>query len=175
MEFGHSALPQEFWEKVRVRDDGCWEWIGYINRSGYGSFRGRGVHRFVMEVLEGVSIDMVVDHACHNRETCQRRGRSLGAECPHRRCCNPAHLEVVTQWENLKRSAAWTTERRMPYPDLTKRCRSDRRRVRLHPLMPHAGEGGDIPFDMDSAYDELDAVVDSLLLAHNLKWNKGTS
>lgn len=38
-----------------------------------------------------------VDHACHNRDASCEGGRS----CPHRRCCNPAHLRDVTQRENL--------------------------------------------------------------------------
>jgi hypothetical protein len=39
----------------------------------------------------------VVDHLCHTSEC------DLGDGCPHRACCNPAHLDPKTQQENTLR------------------------------------------------------------------------
>lgn len=57
-------------------------------------------HRYAYEVYVGdIPTGMQVDHRCHTDDTtCPG-----GAECPHRRCCNPAHLELVTNAENTLR------------------------------------------------------------------------
>ena len=82
----------------------CWPWRGHVTRNGYGRVRKAGVlhiaHRLSVE-LDGREIpdDMHVDHTCHNRDlTCNG-----GITCPHRRCVNPAHLEVVTPQTNILR------------------------------------------------------------------------
>lgn len=73
------------------RASGCWEWLGYINKYGYGSFwyrgRMRGAHRSYYEILNGpIAAGMEIDHLCRNT-----------------RCVNPAHLEAVTKLENIRR------------------------------------------------------------------------
>lgn len=116
MEFDDSALPQRFWSKVRIRQDGCWEWTGYVDPGGYGIYGGRGVHRVVMQAVRDIPDGLVVDHTCHDPALCR-----LDTKCPHRRCCNPAHLRITTHAQNtlsgasphskkenaLRRRAAW--------------------------------------------------------------------
>ena len=86
------SISDRFWEKVHKSDDGCWEWVACKNY-GYGIFRDRSrqksinAHRIAYELTVGPIPDgMQVDHLCRNRG-----------------CVNPAHLEVVTQTENLMR------------------------------------------------------------------------
>lgn len=50
-----------------------------------------------------------VDHVCHNLAV--DRGECAGGACFHRSCVNPAHLEAVTQIENLRRSQLWIAGR----------------------------------------------------------------
>lgn len=74
-------------------DNDCWEWEGARKPGGYGVFHYNGkdhpAHRISVILLKGVSIPrgMVVMHLCHNPP-----------------CCNPDHLKVGTQKENMQMS-----------------------------------------------------------------------
>lgn len=81
-----------FVDRIILRPDGCWDWGGNITTGGYGRFAtadGKTVaaHRYVWLWLRGrIDEEKVIDHLCRNRA-----------------CCNPEHLEPVTQRENLRR------------------------------------------------------------------------
>lgn len=86
-------------------DDGCWPWVGPVHPNGYGAayLAGGGqttAHRAVWQALRGPIPDgLVLDHRCHNDdESC-----TLTTACPHRRCCNPTHLEPVSRGLNSSR------------------------------------------------------------------------
>jgi hypothetical protein len=87
-------LRTRFERKVARRaDDKCWPWLGGLTSSGYGMQRcGSAVapaHRVAWVLANGRDIPegLVIDHLCGSRT-----------------CCNPAHLEAVTQSENVRRS-----------------------------------------------------------------------
>lgn len=90
--WGDSRLPSRFWEKVSPDPNGgCWLWTRLCDRAGYGLFRWRrrmvSTHRLAYLTLVGEHASgLVLDHLCRVR-------------C----CCNPAHLEPVTQRENNRR------------------------------------------------------------------------
>lgn len=90
--FGDDRLPRRFWNKVSPDPvTGCWLWTAYTTPKGYGQFgvggRTRIAHRLVYEVLVGEILDgLVTDHLCRVR-------------C----CVNPAHIEPVTNQENVLR------------------------------------------------------------------------
>jgi hypothetical protein len=94
---GHGAPPKRqpmaprFWAKVK-RGEGCWEWQGARNRSGYGLFQlGRRnggstlAHRVAWWLHHGTPPDVDV-HVCHH--------------CDNPPCCNPAHLFLGTDADN---------------------------------------------------------------------------
>lgn len=68
---------------------GCWNWVGALDRYGYGRKAKTSAHRwyyrkFIGEIPNGLTID----HLCRNRQ-----------------CVNPDHLEAVSMRENLRRGS----------------------------------------------------------------------
>lgn len=90
--FGDERLPSRFWARVTLDACGCWLWTGSTNRGGYGNFSHLGevsAHRSAFHALVGpIPAGMHLDHLCRVRS-----------------CCNPAHLEPVTNRENARRGA----------------------------------------------------------------------
>ena len=87
----HQRLP--FSERVLSgADDACWPWLGTVDPDGYGytTFEGkqRRAHRVALARAKGLSMaaieGLVVLHLCDNPP-----------------CCNPAHLLLGTQAENV--------------------------------------------------------------------------
>lgn len=85
-------LADRLWPRINKRGDGCWVWTGALNASGYGVI-GLGamtlarVHRLTYEMLVGpIPEGLQLDHLCRVRA-----------------CCNPTHLEPVTNRENFLR------------------------------------------------------------------------
>lgn len=110
---GSPELPprpspsERFWAKVdRCGPDECWPFLGYVKTNGYGVFdtwipdhQRHYAHRFAYNDRVGPIPDgLDVDHQCHNLDASCPGGWS----CPHRRCCNPAHLRVCTRATNLR-------------------------------------------------------------------------
>ncbi len=143
--FGDPRLPTRFWDKVRVLDDGCWEWTASRNR-GYGRFSPSGqqrdvyAHRYAYEILIGaIPGGLQSDHLCRNRA-----------------CVNTAHLEVVTNRQNTLRGEGITAQQARqthcnkghPFDLMNTRIYRGRRYCRPcrnawnsnHPRLPMVGE-----------------------------------
>ena len=105
---GRSVPSNEerFWSCVD-RSGGqwsCWSWKAPTSVYGYAYFRLDGTrvfaHRLAYQWLVGPIPDgLVLDHLCHTRDKSCVGGNS----CPHRRCVNPAHLQPVSDRENIQR------------------------------------------------------------------------
>ena len=81
-----------------VDENGCWIWTGALSSTGYGAVRWEGriwnTHRLLYIDLVGeVPKELTMDHLCRNRA-----------------CCNPQHLEPVTQRVNILRGRGVTAE-----------------------------------------------------------------
>ena len=91
---GHATkgrMTQPLEERYVVNGDGCWIWQGTTNQFGYGRIclnqRWIAAHRIYYERLVGpIPEGLVIDHLCRVPS-----------------CVNPAHLEPVTNAENIRR------------------------------------------------------------------------
>lgn len=96
---------RRFWSKVDLSGSvpatrpglgSCWQWTAGCTAQGYGGFHPRKnvlilAHRYAYEHTHGpIPEGLVIDHLCRNRK-----------------CCNPSHLEAVTNEENLRRGAGY--------------------------------------------------------------------
>jgi hypothetical protein len=87
-----TPLHERLWRKVDKRGpDECWPWTAGSNKTGYGTIQAEDksrpflVHRVAYEAVTGpIPAGMCVLHRCDNPA-----------------CCNPAHLWLGTQLDNI--------------------------------------------------------------------------
>lgn len=110
------SVEERFWAKVDKSGD-CWLWTA-STRNGYGQFfdgeRIEYAHRFVYARFVGPLMPgLKIDHLCRTPA-----------------CVNPAHLELVTNAENIRRGlrthlthedAAFIRESSLPTRELADR------------------------------------------------------
>ena len=90
-----------FWNKLELVGD-CFVWTGCKNNGGYGcvirQVNGKRktlrIHRLAYEHFYGtIPEGLVPDHLCRNRA-----------------CANPEHIELVTNYENIRRGMGYTAK-----------------------------------------------------------------
>lgn len=93
---------ERFLEKLVVAENGCLLWAGGRFSTGYGRFWDTGrahlAHRwYYQQTVRPLTKTETLDHACHNRDP----NCNLNAQCPHRACVNPDHLEPKSLRANI--------------------------------------------------------------------------
>ncbi len=89
----YPTLAELLWVNIRRRPTGCWEWVGSLNSDGYGRLRAgnRDGHRWLAHrlayhlLVEPIPDGLMVRHKCDNPP-----------------CCNPSHLELGTNADNMR-------------------------------------------------------------------------
>lgn len=86
-----ADYEKRFWTKVKIKGpDDCWEYQGGKTKDGYGTYKAEKsvrAHRYSYELANGkiTQPKMVVLHECDNPP-----------------CCNPKHLKLGTQVQNIE-------------------------------------------------------------------------
>lgn len=84
---GASDLERIMAYSMPEPNSGCWLWMGFINKGGYGRLKRYFAHRVSYELMKGeIPAGLDLDHLCRNRA-----------------CVNPDHLEPVTRQVNCQR------------------------------------------------------------------------
>lgn len=76
------------WSQIDMREEAeCWPWLGTYFSDGYGRIREHHAHRVVWSLTYGYMPEpsMPIRHTCDNPK-----------------CCNPSHLEIGTQLDNVR-------------------------------------------------------------------------
>lgn len=96
--WGNKTLEQRFFEKV-VKTDTCWNWIGAV----YGA-RPNRPHYGTMLINKKAVGATRVSLMLHGRKLPVVKNQEIDHLCKNTLCVNPHHLEVVSQYENNRRS-----------------------------------------------------------------------
>ena len=84
-------VAERFWEKVNITSNinQCWDWIASKNIKGYGQFcldnKRMGAHRALWSILHGAIPE----------------GKHILHRCDNPSCCNPTHLFMGTNADNV--------------------------------------------------------------------------
>ena len=94
-----KSTPEDFWARVtgnRSERNGCWNWTGATNGTGYGALTCQGraatAHR-VAAYLTGLIDDIAAPID-------RKSAGFILHQCDNRLCCNPKHMRVGTYAEN---------------------------------------------------------------------------
>lgn len=90
--------PRSFWAKVNKKaPNGCWEWAGTLNSTGYGTVGWEGKNYTAHRVAAWLSC-MVDSRSAPERSYMKTH---VLHKCDNRKCCNPKHLFLGSKTDNM--------------------------------------------------------------------------
>ena len=93
-----GSVDLRFWRKVqRCGKENCWPWLGAKTKYGYGRFKIAG------DVFSAHRVAYVLaNNELPPQDRWSYHGTVVRHTCDNPSCCNPAHLEVGTQEDNVR-------------------------------------------------------------------------
>lgn len=96
-----KQTAESFWTKVqgdKRKRNGCWEWQGSCNNTGYGTVSWHGKVYTAHRVAAWLS-ELVKDPA---KPTNAQEKTHVLHKCDNRKCCNPSHFFIGSYGDNMK-------------------------------------------------------------------------
>jgi hypothetical protein len=90
MTYTNEQRTKAFFRKIDIKGKGdCWNWLGAKNAAGYGSYELWHKHYYTHRLMWIIFFGEIKDglQVCH--------------KCDNPSCCNPKHLYLGTQSDNL--------------------------------------------------------------------------
>lgn len=91
-------------KKIFITPQGCWRWVGALDKKGYGLLWFRGRVERIHRVMYSWSFGPIP------RGIKKRKFEQIDHLCNNPSCCNPSHLRLVTQRTNILRGNGVTAQ-----------------------------------------------------------------
>lgn len=89
-----GPIEPRFWAKVLVGSPNeCWPWLASNGFRNYGKFKIGGTYRAAHIIAYELANNRLVDY---------KKGEIIMHSCDNPKCCNPAHLILGTQSDNIR-------------------------------------------------------------------------
>jgi hypothetical protein len=95
-------LAERFWEKVDKRGpDECWEWTASRNPDGYGHLRVGSLRDGTRRMRKAPRVAYELTHGPIPPSSASTHGTCVLHSCDNPGCCNPRHLFLGSQYDNI--------------------------------------------------------------------------
>lgn len=91
-----KTMKQRFWDRLIIKDNGCWEWPAYKDKDGYGILTTKipKTRKNIIQKTHRLAYENVFGKIPDKQCVCHK--------CDNPSCCNPYHLFLGSSADNNK-------------------------------------------------------------------------